>query len=177
MSRIRILLMKKALVVLSLAAVAGASLAQSTAITADGLTLRLGGVYPLERATRKITANMIGVGLDFPVRSLVTKADAYVSVDWYGKSASGAKGNMFPVMYNHRLYMNPSEAVGNRSFFNVGVGFVQIDVTKAKTTYGARFGLGKELGQNLSVEGVLLWSSDANGAKANSLAAFLGYRF
>lgn len=169
--------MKKALVVLSLAAVAGASIAQSTAITADGLTLRLGAVYPLERATRKVTANMIGVGLDFPVRSLVTKADAYVSVDWYGKSASGAKGNMFPVMYNHRFYMNPLETEGKRSFFNVGLGIVQIDVTKAKTAFGARLGLGKEFSQNLSVEGVLLWSTDANGAKANSLAAFIGYRF
>ena len=50
-------------------------------------------------------------------------------------------------------------------------------MTTTKTTIAARLGFGVELGPNLFTEGAFVVSDDANGAKANSVGVYLGYRF
>lgn len=172
--------MKRVFTIVTIAAIAGVAVAQNSTLSSidgSGLRLRVGAVYPWESATRKVTKNMVAVGVDFPIMNLLKKGESYVSVDWYGKSASGAKGNMFPVMVNQRLYLNDKEAAGSRTYVAIGVGIVHMDVTKAKTAYGARFALGKELSDNLSFEAAMVGSTEASGTRANSIGVFLGYRF
>ncbi|MBS1704519.1 MAG: hypothetical protein JST40_01485 [Armatimonadetes bacterium] len=146
-------------------------------IDTSGLRLRVGGVYPFEQPTRRVTGNMIGIGLEFPLKVLSTVNQTYLSLDWLGKSGSGAKGNMFPFMVNQRYYLDKNPENGTRNYFFAGVGGVSIDVNKSKIAYGARLGLGRDFGENLFAEGTLLFSSDAAGAKANSFGVYLGYRF
>ncbi len=171
--------MKRTLVLLATAAMASLSFAQPTVggIDATGLRLRLGAVYPLEGATRKITGNMLAIGLDFPVRSLAKTGEAYLSADWYGKSGSGAKGNIFPVLYNQRINVDKDPEATQRTYIMVGAGIAHIDVKKAKTAYAMRFALGKELSDTVFAEGGLLWTTDGGGVKGNAFGFFLGYRF
>jgi hypothetical protein len=162
-----------------LAAVCGLSVvgqAQSTSIDTTGLRVRLGGVYVTEKATRRVTGNMIAVGLDYTIRT-TARNETYLSADWYGKSGSGAKGNMFPILINQKFFTNEREDSGGRSYLTVGLGVVNIDVTSAKTVLGYRVGAGKEFGKNLFGELAFLGSTEANGSRANSFGAFIGYRF
>jgi hypothetical protein len=164
------------LTILGLATVS--SFAQSpSSINFSGLTVRLGGIYPWEKKTRSVTGNMLAVGLSIPMpRPLLSKGESYVSIDWYGKSAGGAKGNMFPVMINQRFFMDPNEDEGRRSYFDLGLGIVHMDITSAKTVPGLRAVMGKELSDKLIGEIALVLSGDANKAKANSIGFFLGWK-
>lgn len=166
--------MKRISFLLAFGLVASLAMAQST----NNLKLRVGGIYPLENQTRKITGNMIGVGVEFKFpKSLLPNGETFLNIDWFGKSAGGAKGNMFPIMLNQRFFPDPKQDVGNRTYFFLGAGFVNMDVTTAKTVYGGRAGLGKELSDKLSFEATLTVSTDANKAKANSIGLYLGYQF
>lgn len=147
---------------------------QQSLINTTDLSIRLGGVYPLERTTRNVTKNMIAIGLDFEAPSNFVKGGKnYFSFDWYGKSGSGAKGNMFPIMFNVRLGDEP----GKQFYSFLGAGLVFMDVTSAKTVFGVRGGIGTRLNANIFAEAAAVLSGDANGAKANSVGVFVGYKF
>lgn len=159
-----------------IAAIGASAMAYSQAplINTNGLSIRLGGVYPLESNTRAVTKNMIAIGLDFDTPTNMVKGGKnYISFDWYGKSGSGAKGNMFPIMYNVRFGDEP----GKQFYTFAGVGIVFMDVTKSKTVFGLRGGIGTKLSQHVFAEAAAVFSGDANGAKANSIGAFVGYKF
>lgn len=160
---------------LGLAAMASA---QSPDITPTNLGVRAGFAYPLDNGTRDITHTLLGVGVDyyFPVR-YIKDSDTYLSIDWLGKSGSGAKGNIFPIMLNQKFYSANQTYFGTRSYGFIGLGIAIVDVTSTKTTIAARLGFGVELGPNLFTEGAFVVSDDANGAKANSVGVYLGYRF
>lgn len=160
--------------ILSLAAT---GMAQLNDATPNNVAFRLGGVYVLDDGTRNVTKTMIGVGLDYflPI-SVLRSQEAFVSIDWFGKSASGAKGNIFPIMFNLRYY--PSQAdEGGRSYFHFGVGGVVLDVTNTKTTLGGRAGFGYEFTRNVFSELNWVFSDKVSGAKADSLSVYVGYRF
>lgn len=160
---------------LGLATMAGA---QPQDITPTNLGVRAGFAYPLDDATRDITKTLIGVGVDyyFPVR-YIRDSDTFLSIDWLGKSGSGAKGNFFPIMLSQKWYSANQTYFGTRSYGFVGLGIAVIDITSTKTTIGARFGFGLELGPNMFTEATFVFSDAANGAKANSVGAYFGYRF
>lgn len=165
----------KQLSIFAALAVTAMGMAQSNSlVNTTGMSLRLGGVYPLERATRNVTKNMMALGFEFESQSQIVKGGMnYISIDWYGKSGSGAKGNMFPVMYNVRMGDN-----GTNQFYTFfGVGVVFMDVTSSKTVLGARGGIGTRLSEHLFAEGAAVMSGSANGAKANSVGVFVGYKF
>jgi hypothetical protein len=164
----------KHMMILAAIGMAAASIAQSSPlINTSGMSIRAGGAYILESKTRKITGNMINVGADFELpQSYLKNGTSYFSVDWFGKSGSGAKGNFFPVMINQR-FGNPDAK--NYSF--LGVGAVFVDITQSKTVFGVRGGLGQRLGDSLFAEASAIFSSNAGGAKANAVVFNIGYKF
>lgn len=160
---------------LGLATVAGA---QMQDITPTNLSVRVGIAYPLDDGTRSVTKTLLGVGVDyyFPLR-YIRDSDTFISIDWLGKSGSGAKGNIFPILLNQKWYSANQTYFGTRSYGFVGVGIAVVDVFSTKTTIAARFGFGVELGPNMFTEAAFVFSDNANGAKANSVGAYFGYRF
>lgn len=159
------------LVVLGIAA---AAFSQDLINTA-GLSARVGGIYPFEKSTRNVTGNMFGLGLDIALKTTYVKgSDAFLSFDYFGKSTDGKNGNILGAMLNQR-FMSGS---GSRPMYTfAGVGFMIVDVNKSKTVLGARGGVGTNLGEHVFAEAVLTVSGNANGAKANTVGLYLGYKF
>lgn len=160
---------------LGLAAMAGA---QAQDITPTNLAIRAGVAYPLDNATRDITKTLIGAGVDyyFPVR-YIADSDTFLSIDWLGRSGSGAKGNFFPIMLNQKWYSANQTYFGTRSYGFLGLGIAVVDVFTTKTTIAARFGFGLELGGSMFTEATFVFSDNAAGAKANNVGVYFGYRF
>ncbi len=141
------------------------------------LAFRLGYVYPIDSVTRDQVRNFIGVGVDyFPNLTLLKNAETSISFDWLGKSGSGAKGNIFPILINQRFYNN-SETGERKSWFFFGAGVAIVDVVSTKTVWAARVGYGFMLGENLFGEIPFLYSDSAGSARATSMGFYLGYRF
>jgi hypothetical protein len=167
----------KRLTIFAFLAMAGLVSAQNRDLTPTDLAVRLGGAYVIDDTTRDLTKSvMIGIGVDyfFPTQ-LIPGAETYLSVDWFGKSASGAKGNFFPLMLNARYY-SKGEA-GRRSYGFVGLGAVILDVTSTRTTIAGRLGVGVEVGPSIFTEASWLFSDKADRAKADSITFHVGYRF
>ncbi|MBX3096159.1 MAG: outer membrane beta-barrel protein [Fimbriimonadaceae bacterium] len=163
---------------LGLAAVAPAAQTSSFGYPSN-LSFRLGWVYPIDSVTRNNSRSLIGVGVDyFLERSLLENGETVISFDWLGKSGSGAKGNIFPIMLNQRFYNNDGTNYGTERtywFFGAGVSFIDVVNSDTVLTLGA--GVGKEFGQNIFGEVRFLYSDSAGGARATSVGAYVGYRF
>jgi len=141
------------------------------------VAFRLGFAYPIDATTRDQVRNFIGVGIDyFPQLTLLRNAETSISFDWLGKSGSGAKGNIFPIMINQRFYQDP-DSNERRSWFFFGAGVAIVDVVSTKTVLAARAGYGFMLGENIFGEIPLVYSDSAGGARATSVGFYLGYRF
>lgn len=141
--------------------------------------LRVGAAYPLDGTTRNVVNNFIGVGFDYFLdKSLFGEGETTISIDWLGKSGSGAKGNAFPIMINQRFYNGPElEAGGGRTYWFAGAGVALMDITSSDTVWAIRGGVGKEFGPNIFGELTFIYSDDAAGARATSIGAYVGYRF
>lgn len=164
-----------ALAALGLAAMGSA---QTTFDEPTNVAFRLGFAYPIDDVTRDIVRNFIGVGMDyFPNFSLLKTGETTFSFDWLGKSGSGAKGNIFPIMVNQRWYQGDTKAGDRRSYFFLGAGIAVIDVVSTGTVLAARGGYGFELGEKIFGEATFIYSGEAGGARATSVGFYLGYRF
>ncbi|MDK3161119.1 hypothetical protein QPK87_31855 [Kamptonema cortianum] len=143
----------------------------------QNISLRLGYVYPVDARMRDVANSYIGVGVDFHTNlRLLEGASTSLSVDWFGKSGSGAKGNAFPIMVNQRWYTGDEYDPG-RSYFFVGAGIAVVDITSTKTVLAGRVGYGKFVGENIFGELAFTYSDGANGARATALGFYLGYKF
>ncbi|MBS1724024.1 MAG: hypothetical protein JSS66_13850 [Armatimonadetes bacterium] len=162
-----------------LAALGSAAYASAQAVgTPTNLAFRLGYAYPIDNETRDLVRNFIGVGADyFFERGLLQGGETTISLDWLGKSGSGAKGNIFPICLNQRWYSVNGMEPGRRSYFQLGAGVAIVDVTSTKTVLAGRAGYGVEFGEHIFGELNFFFSDDANGARATSIGAYLGYRF
>lgn len=144
-----------------------------------GWSVRLGYVYPFEDLTRSVTGNMFGIGIDIetPWVRIVDKGESYLSFEWMGKSLDGGKGNFIPIMFNQRFTLTEDGVFGPRSYFFVGAGVVNIDVFNSGLEYGVRGGYGYEFNENLFAEASLMFTTEADNARASSVGAYIGWRF
>ncbi|MBL8068739.1 MAG: hypothetical protein JNM28_09840 [Armatimonadetes bacterium] len=141
------------------------------------VSFRLGYVYPVDATMRDIAASYIGVGADFVTDiRLLQDATTMLSIDWMGKSGSGAKGNAFPILLNQRFYLDGKDPE-HRDYFQIGAGVAIVDLTSTKTVLAGRVGVGRELGDALFGEINFFYSDGANGARATALGFYLGYKF
>jgi len=169
--------MKRLLMILAGSALMAPAFAANE-IDLSGLNFRVGGIYPFESTTRRVTGNMFSIGLDLPLSFQGAKGgELYISADWFLKSIDGKKGNIVPILLNQKIYLVAGQGEGSRSYGFVGLGFAHVDVTKSRTTYAGRVGLGREINRQLFVEGSFLFTSEANNARGDSFGVFLGYKF
>lgn len=164
----------------ALTAVAGVVAAQSDQtldLTPSNIQIR-GGIYlPFDQNLRSISDNYAAIGVDiiFP-QEWIPKSKTYLSIDWLAKSLSGAHGNVFPVMINQKWY---GQTYNNMlTYMFVGAGATFFDVYSSDVVFGARAGVGVDLGPNVFLEGTYYWSDESSGNVSNIGAAFyLGYRW
>ncbi len=158
--------------------VAPAAFAQfSDNIIPTNLDLRVGFVYPTERATRSVTGNMLAIGFNLNTNvQLIRGHSGFFSLDYMSGSLNGDNGYFLPVMYNQRFNLGQNIAE-RQSYFFVGAGMVNVDVVRAKFVFGARGGVGVNLSENTFAEATFLWSEAVDGTRANSLGIYAGFRF
>ncbi|HRJ25986.1 MAG TPA: outer membrane beta-barrel protein [Fimbriimonadaceae bacterium] len=172
--------MKRFWILAGLVGISAAAQAQSSPLDLQpaNLSFRVNLAYPLDNATRDLTNTLIGVGIDYHFLTQFFKgSQTYLSIDWLGKSGSGAKGNMFPILINQKFYSNTGVDGKGRTYLFGGVGVVFLDITTAKTTIAGQAGFGYEFGPNIFSEFRFLISDSANNSKANQIGISVGYRF
>lgn len=169
----------KGISVLAAVGLVSVSCAQNIYEEPENVAFRLGYVYPIDADLRDAASSYIGVGIDFfPTGfNLFDEGQTYVSFDWLGKSGSGAKGNVFPIMLNQRYYSDSGMPGAGRTYWQFGLGVAVIDVNSTDTVLAARAGIGKEFGENLFGEANFLYSESGAGVRATSLGFYIGYRF
>ncbi len=141
------------------------------------VSFRLGGAYVLDTNMRDQTGNLMGVGIDYYLRSsFVPGGETYFSLDWLGKSASGCHGNAFPIMVNQRVYLTNDREWGRKYAF-LGAGIVCMDVYTSKAVAGLRGGVGLEIGPHIFAEATATLSDVADTARCHTIGAYIGYRF
>ncbi len=170
--------MKRLTAVALAASFAGCALAQSD-FDLSNIGLRLGFVYPFDSGTRNITRNMLGVGIDIANSTTLFKnGESHISIDWYTKSTNGSKGSIIPLMFNQRFFGSQTSAEDSyRFYWTLGVGASLVDVTTSKIVPTGKAGIGTNFGERAYFEANWLFSSDANGARADSIGFFVGIRF
>lgn len=171
--------MTKQLSVLAALGCAAFSCAQSNQFLDEptNVAFRIGYVYPVDSVMRNISGSYIGVGVDiFPQGfRLLEGAETLISIDWFGKSGSGAKGNAFPILLNQRYYTTDDFA--SRTYYQFGLGIVLADLVNSDTALAARIGYGREFGERTFGEINFHYSDAAGGARSTALALHFGYRF
>jgi hypothetical protein len=163
--------------------ICGSAAAQGTNrdYTPSNFSFRIGGAFPIDDNLSDLGNSLFAAGIDYRIdRPFFPNGETFFSVDWFGRTTSGTKGNVFPVNINHKWFTNPlPTSEDRRSYFFAGVGAVFIDVASAAdTVLGARAGVGLELGPYFFAEGAF-YISDKSGGNVRSTAAavYLGYRF
>jgi hypothetical protein len=164
------------------AALAASSLSMAQLETPTNLGVRLGFAYPIDASTRDMIPNFLGAGLDiYLTKSLLPgkNTESSLSLDWFGKSGSGTKGNMFPLLVNQRWYFGDMSAVAGdgRNYYFGGLGVAIMDITTTKTVFAARVGLGREFNANIFGEATLYYTEPAEKLRGSSLGFHIGYRF
>jgi len=173
--------MKRLLFAAAAAAFATVGFAQ-TMEAPTHVAFRLGGAYPLDSDVRQNVKSFIGVGLDvFLAKSVLPgrNTESTVSVDWLGKSSSGSKGNVFPILLTQRWYMGTNAGVedANRSYYFGGLGLAIVDLNSTKTVFAMKGGVGYELNRHMFAELSAMYTEPANTLRASNIAVHLGYRF
>lgn len=157
---------------------AAISFAQNTDYTPTNLAFRLGFAYPLNDVTRDLAKRFIGVGADYYFRTQFIKGSTtYLSIDWLGKSGNGAKGNVFPIMFNQKFYGSRQEEGKTNSYGFFGIGVAVVDITSTKTVVAGRIGFGLDIGPNIFAEAAFTITDNASGAKGDNVGLWIGYHF
>jgi hypothetical protein len=145
--------------------------------TPSNMAVRGGIFLAIDDNLRDVNDSMVAFGVDFIVQAQYLKnSTTYLSVDWLGKDLSGADVNIFPICINQKFNLGVSQ--GYKTYGFVGVGATIYDIDSSDTVFGARGGLGVELGPNIFAEGTLYWSDKTAGDITNlGTGIYLGYRW
>ncbi len=170
--------MKRTIIFAAIFALGAQAFAQDNSLIPVNMNIRGGFVYPLEDATRNATGNMFGIGLDFNTNmNLLKGGRGFLSIDFTGKSLDFKGNSIISVMYNQRFPFGYNKSTDAATYLFGGLGVSFIDIGTSKAVWGARGGLGTDLGEKMFAELTFTFSGDANGAKGNSAGVYVGYKF
>ncbi|MFN3684304.1 MAG: hypothetical protein ACK41F_10290 [Fimbriimonadaceae bacterium] len=171
---------KKLYAAAALAALGTMAFAQNNLdVTPTNLAVRFGGLLPIDDELNDFADGFAGVGIDvYFTQQFLANSKTYLSIDWLGKSGTGSKGNFFPICLNQKFFFGTPEEGQPGGYFFVGVGATVFDFYSTNTQFGARAGLGLDLGPNIFAEGTLFWSDTSTGGiDGTGIGLYLGYRW
>jgi hypothetical protein len=148
--------------------------------TPHDTSFRIGGLLGMDQGLRQGgQGGLIGLGLDYNFRgSLIRGTDTFLSIDWFGPSFRFDQGNVIPVMLNFRSH-NAGPMFGARStYWFGGLGVIFVNVGQQDTVWGARAGVGMNLGQHIFSEATIVFGGQARGnVTPTAVGLYIGYRF
>lgn len=147
-------------------------------VTPYNIAIRGGlGFAVLDNSIRDVSNTWINLGLEYTFdKSFIKDSTSYLSVDWFGKSGSGGKGNFFPISLNQR-FMLQKPINGYDAYFFVGLGVSVLDIKTTNTVLGARGGVGVDLGPHLFGEAAAYLTTGSDGVHGNIISVAVGYRW
>lgn len=173
---------------LGASSVASAQFGQAPNNDQGYFTLRAGAFIPLDSNLRDVTNWLAAAGFDytFPYH-FGNNGEAFLSVDWLGKTTSGGRFNAFPICINGRFYLNSTGRTVNnatngqatQSYVFLGLGAFYFDMSPTTWRFGGRGGFGVDLNNNWLVEVAAYVSSGTSGTNihASAIGAYVGYKF
>lgn len=154
---------------------AASAMAQSTP-SLNGFGVRLGGYYPFENEVRRVTGTMFNVGIDFRLADQ-GRREFMLSGEWLGRSINGGKGNILTVFVNGRQYTGTLDLDRTRSYFLLGLGMVNADITSSTFQVGLRGGYGFQAPNGIFSEAVVMLTNSKAGVSSSGVGLNVGYRF
>jgi hypothetical protein len=157
-----------------LAAVAPAQSQRNWDFTPYNYTFR-GGLAFTHDAAVAGDNSWVQLGVDFDFNtSILRVGDSYFSVDVLFNDAAGDTF-IFPIMLNNRFYTDPMD---QRLFLIAGLGAVWAEMPgSSEVVFGARFGAGFNVGNNVVLQGTYTFAGKINGVNPSHSSFTLGYRF
>ncbi|MBV6457787.1 MAG: hypothetical protein HONBIEJF_00907 [Fimbriimonadaceae bacterium] len=170
--------MKKTLSLIALATAATTFAQETPDFSPVDVSLRTGVAFPFDNnvSDRSKTLFVIGADMYFSTR-FIPNAQTYLSAEWQMSAGSGRRVSIIPITANVRWFTRQDEMSDRRGYFFVGIGAAFVDVFDSKFVLAGRAGLGYEFSPTIFVEGSLLLTDWANGARGSGFGLTVGYRF
>jgi hypothetical protein len=171
--------MKTTFVALAALMISGAAFAQTSDLGMNGVSIRLGMVFPLDNTLSSVNDNFTNLGLEFQAPSSMAKGtDTYFALDYYSKNLGNfTKGSVVPVTFNMRVYQKSNVTRQTYAYGGVGVAFVDLS-GPSETVLIVRGGFGMNTSEHLFVEaGGTFSASTPSQGSFNTIGISVGYRF
>jgi hypothetical protein len=171
--------MKTTLVALAALMISGAAFAQSSEIGMNGVSLRIGMVFPLDNKLSSVNDNFTSLALEFQSPSSIAKgSESYFALDYFSKNiGTFGKGSVVPMTYNLRFFQKSGTTRQTYAYGGLGVAFVDL-AGPSETVICARGGFGMNTGEHMFIEagGTFTAATTSNGS-FNTIGLYVGYRF
>jgi hypothetical protein len=140
------------------------------------LSGRIGAFLPFENELRDLAKIWLTLGVDLEVPGrLFPQAQTVVSIDWATHNG-GTNANIVPITLSQRWY---SGEVGNRTYWQAGIGGAMLDFSPSDFVFSAKAALGVEFKENYFVEADIFFT-DKHGStnvSGSGAAVYFGIRF
>ena len=171
--------MKTTLIALAALMISGAAFAQTSDLGMNGISMRIGMVFPLDNKLSSVNDNFTNLAIEFQrPTSLSGGTDTYFAIDYFSKNIGTlGKGSVFPVTYNMRVYQR--NGTTRQSYFYGGLGFAFVDlIGSSDTVVCARGGFGMNVSDHTFIEAGGTFTAPTNSSGSfNTLGIYVGYRF
>ncbi len=172
--------MKTTLVALAALMISGGAFAQTSDLGMNGVSLRLGMVFPLDNTLSGVNDNFSNIALEFQSPSGLSKGtDSYFALDYFSKNLGNfGKGSVVPITYNVRIHQHSSGGT-RQTYAYGGLGLAFVDLLgPSETVLCARGGFGMNVSDHSFIEaGATFTPSTSSSGSFNTIGISIGYRF
>ena len=171
--------MKTTLVALAALMISGAAYAQTSDLGMNGVSLRLGMVFPLDNTLSGVNDTFSNLAIEFQSPSALAKGtDSYFAIDYFSKNlGTFGKGSVVPITYNLRIYQHSGTT--RQTYAYGGLGFALVDlIGPSQTVVCARGGFGMNVSDHTFIEAGATFTASTNSSGSfNTIGLAIGYRF
>jgi hypothetical protein len=164
-----------------LMAVAGSAAAQFGGdrlnVYPTDFSFRFGAFLPFDTQMNDVSGTFFNLGVEYILNRQST-SDTYLALDWFARSLSADRANVFPITINRRSYRGVNLFGDRQAYWFLGIGAFVFDWEGTQTVLGLRGGVGTQITATTFAEFALYLSDRAsNGVRATGVALNFGYRF
>lgn len=171
--------MKTTFVALAALMISGAAYAQTSDLGMNGVSIRLGMVFPLDNTLSSVNDNFANLALEFQAPSSMAKnTDTYFALDYFSKNLGNfGKGSVVPITFNMRVYQKSNVTRQTYAYGGIGVAFVDL-AGPSETVLCVRGGFGMNTTEHLFIEaGGTFSAATPSQGSFNTVGLYVGYRF